>query len=143
MYVCQEAKEGEWKGYCLSKCHPGFAFLHVRKHGSRCQLGLPLLLFGPCRFQLRLARCMRTHLTGPLLTGLTRGAGAPEPRERAGLGARLQRQIQKFKNVRINRIDRQSLQSKPEMRQHGPVSMPHFKTRHRSWKKKKKRGNER
>ena len=127
--IIREA-QGEWsKGYCLFKCHPGFAaFLHVRKHDSRCQLGFPLLLLGPCRPQLRLSCCVRTHLTGPLLT---RG-GASQPRERAGLGARLQGQVQQFKNVRINWVDRESLQSKPEMRQHGPISMPHFKRRLRS-----------
>jgi hypothetical protein len=87
--------------------------MYVRKHGSRCQLRLPLLLLGPCRSQLRLARCMRTHLTGPLLTHVR----PSKPRERAGIGARLQGQVQKFKNVRINRVDRESLQSpKPEVR---------------------------
>ena len=51
---------------------------------------------------------MRAHLTGPLLTR----AGVSKPREGTGLGARLQRQVQQFKNVRINRVDRESLQSK-------------------------------
>ena len=85
-FTRSQANENGVKSYCLSKCHPGFAtFLYVSEHGSRRQLRLSFLLLGPCRSQLRLPRCMRTHLTGPLLTHVR----ASKPCERADIGARL------------------------------------------------------
>jgi hypothetical protein len=107
--IYEKSEDNGGQSCCLSECHPGFAaLLHVCKYDSRRQLGLPLLFLGSCRSQLRLTRCVSTHLTGPLLTRV----GASKSRERAGVGARLQRQVQQFKNVRINWVDRESLQSK-------------------------------
>lgn len=73
---------------------------------------------------------MRAHLSHPFLAS----ARHTEPPERASVGARLEREVEQLKHVRINRVDRQSLKMVTRMEQcHGnaSVSMLHVTAKRR------------
>jgi len=94
------------RGPSLSQGHSGFAFLlHVSKRRPRRRLDL-LFIFSPRRLELCLPCRMRPHLPYPLLAS----GRTAESRERPSIGARFEREVEQLEHVRIDRINRQSLQ---------------------------------